>query len=246
MTEPLTCPGCGAVASPDASRCDFCQAALVKIACPSCFGALFEGMRFCPHCGTRAARDAADATPLNCPGCSARMHSVRLGSVTLHECPLCVSCWTSTDTFLQLCTNREERGTIAASIGVQAHAQGKRQFTGVRYVKCPICTKIMNRVNFGRRSGVIVDVCSGHGVWFEHQELRLVLEFIDTGGFERARELDEQQQEEERRATEWKLREVARYRAQASGGQLPLESFLEKPGPNSDSPLAQILAKLLT
>src|SRR5205085_2081247 len=68
----------------------------------------------------------------------------------------------------------------------------------VRYVACPICKKIMNRQNFGRRSGVVIDVCKGHGVWFEHGELRATLAFIDSGGFERARQADEQRQIEER------------------------------------------------
>ena len=34
---------------------------------------------------------------------------------------------------------------------------------------------MMNRQNFGRRSGVIIDVCKGHGVWFEPGELSAVL-----------------------------------------------------------------------
>ena len=53
-----------------------------------------------------------------------------------------------------------------------------------RYVKCPACQKIMNRVNFGRTSGVIVDVCKPHGVWFERDELRRVLAFTANGGLE--------------------------------------------------------------
>jgi hypothetical protein len=49
----------------------------------------------------------------------------------------------------------------------------------------------MNRINFAHTSGVIVDVCTSHGTWFDADELRRVLEFITAGGLEaaRAREL---------------------------------------------------------
>ena len=44
----------------------------------------------------------------------------------------------------------------------------------------------MNRINFARCSGVIVDVCRGHGTWFDASELREIVEFIRGGGLELA------------------------------------------------------------
>jgi hypothetical protein len=46
----------------------------------------------------------------------------------------------------------------------------------------------MNRVNFAHASGVIVDVCTNHGTWFDADELRRVLDFISAGGLESARQ----------------------------------------------------------
>ena len=46
----------------------------------------------------------------------------------------------------------------------------------------------MHRQNFARVSGVIVDTCKGHGVWFNQGELRRVVEFIRAGGMDRARD----------------------------------------------------------
>jgi Zn-finger nucleic acid-binding protein len=40
----------------------------------------------------------------------------------------------------------------------------------------------MSRRNFGERSGVIVDVCATHGVWFDAGELAKVVEFVATKG----------------------------------------------------------------
>jgi Zn-finger nucleic acid-binding protein len=68
---------------------------------------------------------------------------------------------------------------------------------GVTYIRCPVCTGVMNRVNFGARSGVIVDRCKEHGVWLDGGELRHLFEWMKAGG-----KLLDQQRQEERRKTE--------------------------------------------
>jgi Zn-finger nucleic acid-binding protein len=52
----------------------------------------------------------------------------------------------------------------------------------------------MNRMNFGRVSGVIVDVCKPHGTWFDGGELTRVIAFAAGGGLvkTRAREAEDQ------------------------------------------------------
>lgn len=56
----------------------------------------------------------------------------------------------------------------------------------VRYRACPVCTQMMNRKNFGGTSGVVLDVCSVHGSWFDAGELPRVLAFVRRGGLTRA------------------------------------------------------------
>jgi hypothetical protein len=65
----------------------------------------------------------------------------------------------------------------------------------------------MNRVNFANCSQVIVDVCRGHGTWFDKDELRRIVGFIRGGGLEaaRAREMAEL----ERRQREVKAANIA-------------------------------------
>jgi Zn-finger nucleic acid-binding protein len=60
-------------------------------------------------------------------------------------------------------------------------------------VPCPVCDKLMNRVNFAHCSHVVVDVCSQHGTWFDRDELRRIVEFIRAGGLEssRAKQIEE-------------------------------------------------------
>jgi len=40
--------------------------------------------------------------------------------------------------------------------------------------------------NFGETSGVVVDVCSSHGVWFDRGELGTILEYCASGELKKA------------------------------------------------------------
>src|SRR4029077_3449352 len=53
---------------------------------------------------------------------------------------------------------------------------------------CPQCGELMNRYNFGHTSGVIIDKCADHGVWFDRDELCRVVDFIQQGGLELSRQ----------------------------------------------------------
>lgn len=70
--------------------------------------------------------------------------------------------------------------------------------TKISYVKCPDCGELMNRNNFARASGVIVDICKKHGVWFDADELPKIVEFIQKGGMEIARQKEKLEIESER------------------------------------------------
>jgi Zn-finger nucleic acid-binding protein len=52
----------------------------------------------------------------------------------------------------------------------------------VKYVKCPVCQVLMNRVNFGYRSGVVVDQCKAHGIWLDSGEIIHLMEWKKAGG----------------------------------------------------------------
>ena len=48
----------------------------------------------------------------------------------------------------------------------------------IQYRKCPSCDAPMNRSNFGKTSGVIVDSCSRHGIWLDAGEPKLLANFL--------------------------------------------------------------------
>lgn len=69
----------------------------------------------------------------------------------------------------------------------------------IRYVKCPECQRHMNRVNFGKRSGVVVDQCIIHGIWLDNGELTHLLEWKKAGGQLLHQEYTAQQASEKQR-----------------------------------------------
>lgn len=62
----------------------------------------------------------------------------------------------------------------------------------VRYRKCPRCEDVMNRINFGAASGVIIDECPKHGVYLDPDELEAIERFVELGGLELGRRSSEE------------------------------------------------------
>ncbi len=186
MPESLNCPSCGAPCSPDTTRCVYCGSRLATVACTACLGSMFAGAQFCPHCGAKAGAVTVESgAALRCPGCGGDMPSVRVGQTSLHSCTQCGSAWVAPDAFAQLCADREATGALTSIVGASGGAPAPSSpAPRVRYVRCCVCNKTMNRVNFGRTSGIVVDVCKGHGVWFEGDQLRETLAFVARGGLQ--------------------------------------------------------------
>jgi Zn-finger nucleic acid-binding protein len=202
----LTCPQCGAAADSDATSCAFCQARLATVACSKCFGLVFIGSKHCGHCGAEMKEpDAVAATPHRCPrGCGA-LREIRLGTVDLEECETCVGMWVRQHVFQRIYAE-EEHGAVVLGPELSQHRVRADATETVRYVPCPECGKLMNRVNFAKRSGVILDSCAQHGTWFDADELRRVVEFIRHGGLDQQRAHERMYLAEERRLLETKQR----------------------------------------
>ena len=186
----LTCPKCGAPVSQGATRCDHCGAQLASIACPSCFGMVFQGSEFCPHCGGKLEKpESVDEPGVRlCPRCRSPLVGKVVGTSKLEECGACNGVWTDVETLSAISANSLK---LADSHPITEPGTKPAQFMPenetIRYLPCPVCNKLMNRVNFGTISGVIVDVCKGHGTWFDPGELEHIVEFIRTGGIDEAR-----------------------------------------------------------
>ena len=159
---------------------------------------MFDGANFCPSCGAERARTADPAAAaVICPGCNDRMALLRIGTTELFECAACDGLWVDAATFERLCTNADDQAAVLHKFSTP----GIEKAAPVRYRKCARCAQLMNRVNFGRLSGVIVDACRGHGTYLDAGELHRIVAFIQSGGLDRARaEQIEELKERERRA----------------------------------------------
>jgi Zn-finger nucleic acid-binding protein len=125
------------------------------------------------------------------------MKTVTVGSSTFRECPHCAGLWLDPETLRRICIEQEKQ---VAVLGVSPLAgEAPNHSIPIRYIPCPVCQKLMNRVNFAHASNVIVDVCKLHGTWFDKDELRRTIEFIRAGGLEKARARQLAKIEEERR-----------------------------------------------
>ena len=196
--EALNCPNCGAGVESDRSQCQFCKTRLKTVACPKCFGLMFEGNRFCASCGAIAAPvevSLKDETA-DCPRCASSLEKLQIGETNLLGCGKCDGLWIATTTFEDICSDAEKRSAVLGFF--DKREKRPQTFTKVNYVPCPECGQLMHRNNFARASGVIVDICKQHGVWFDADELPAIVEFIQKGGMELARQRQKNEIEQER------------------------------------------------
>ena len=172
------------------------------MACPSCFGLMFVGSKFCEHCGAVAAPIdiSLDDEAGDCPRCRKRLAELKIGETKMQGCESCDGLWLDVATFENICADREKQSAV---LGFLDNRTARSQMmTKVNYVPCPDCGNLMNRNNFARASGVIVDMCKPHGVWCDADELPKIVQFIQKGGMEIARQREKNEIENERRRLE--------------------------------------------
>jgi Zn-finger nucleic acid-binding protein len=222
--EALNCPNCGAGVSSDKIECLFCRSRLKTMACPSCLGLMFVGSKHCSHCGIKVVQTnvVSEEKLGDCPRCKIKLKILQVGETSLCECEKCGGLWVDVETFEEVCANHEKQAQVLNSIEQNpAH----RNLAKIQYVPCPDCKNLMNRNNFANSSGVIVDICKLHGVWFDAEELPKIIEFIRKGGLDRQRQKEKLQIEEQRKILieqQSKLaRENARFNQNETGWDSP-------------------------
>lgn len=141
----------------------------------------------------------AEPAAAKCPRCGEPLHAVDVGSTPLLECPRCAGIWADNASLEAICADRDEQARVLGAAQMPPVSLTGTVEKNIRYVPCPVCRKLMNRVNFARCSQVVVDVCKSHGTWFDRDELRRIVEFIRAGGLQVAREKEVRALEERRR-----------------------------------------------
>lgn len=189
--------------------------------CTNCSAPLPDGSIRCDYCGSRNDIDLKGVhyyttheteSERNCPRCSIRLKTIDLklnGTFLIERCDECLGLFfdpNELETLLEATVtnvftiDRSRLDSINSSRSVNY---------SVSYIKCPVCGSIMNRVNFGTKSGVIVDRCKVHGVWLDGGELRHLCEWMKAGGKLLQQERQEQQRQIEERGREQEKRRLA-------------------------------------
>ena len=172
--------------------------------CTNCSAPLPPNSLVCEYCGSRNDIDLrginyfttnwTESTRI-CPRCAVGLKTIDLkinGRFLIERCEQCFGLFFDPgelEALLEaMVTNVFEvnRGELDA-----VNATMRNSDYGITYIKCPVCAKLMNRVNFGARSGVVVDRCRDHGVWLDGGELRHLFEWMKAGG----KLLDQQQRD---------------------------------------------------
>jgi Zn-finger nucleic acid-binding protein len=161
--------------------------------CPSCTAPLPAGRALCSYCGTTTDVDFggkfAPATqpperPRRCCGCGRQMDSLNIGTPEapffIERCPACMGLFFDPGELDALV--EREAPPIHSIDHLALTRLSELNGEPVRYRRCPICDKTMNRINYGKSSGVVADHCRNHGVYLDAGELRRIVAWVRAGG----------------------------------------------------------------
>lgn len=160
--------------------------------CSSCGGRLEGPMTVCNFCGVCPDIDLRqihfiDLGPvpgMQCPGCRMPLDRLQISTgppVEIERCAGCHGIFFNPGE-LELLLNDQSHPVVwldpeaMAGVVEQFHTPAE-----VVYRRCPVCSEFMNRVNFGGRSGVIIDRCRD-GVWLDGGEFQQLARWWRTGG----------------------------------------------------------------
>ena len=163
--------------------------------CSSCSAPLAPNTIVCEYCGTKNDTDLAGVHTYTtqepesgriCPRCKTPMKTIDLklqGKFYIERCDTCMGLFFDPGE-LEVLLKASVKNVFHINRAKLDNINNTMARSGkpVRYIKCPVCGKIMNRINFGARSGVIVDRCTEHGVWLDGGELRHLFEWMKAGG----------------------------------------------------------------
>lgn len=183
--------------------------------CLSCTAPLPANTSRCSYCGTRNDMDfsvinryavSRAISPRYCPDCEIPLQSIFLDIGDKFAIERCDSCYGlffdpgEVQAFLEASVSPVFEINYKQIVNLsKERGSGERS---VRYIKCPECSKMMNRVSFGYRSGVVVDQCKAHGIWLDNSELVQLMEWKLSGGqmLEEQRERARREEQENARA----------------------------------------------
>jgi Zn-finger nucleic acid-binding protein len=107
---------------------------------------------------------------LNCPVCNYPLIILELNQIEIDYCTSCHGIWLDEGELELLLQDSDAKKKFLDSFDVDKSSNEKS-------VKCPVCSKKMDKVLCGDQVKVTLDKCSRqHGLWFNEGELLAVVE----------------------------------------------------------------------
>ncbi len=179
------CPACGGLVREASHVCGYCQTPIATIRCGLCFTMNVPEAHHCMSCGAELGlqpEPAELAVGSKCPRCvQQELDAFSNGDGVIFDCGHCGGQFVSAEV-LHAMVHRHESANIDVPHRFRA---GNPIHDPVKYIHCPFCSDLMLRRNFGKVSGIVVDVCAKHGTWFDVGELARILAFVSDGGMQR-------------------------------------------------------------
>lgn len=221
--------------------------------CSNCKAPLPPGSQVCDYCGNRTDIDLQGIhhytthdldSPRICPRCDIKLKTIDLklnGRFLIERCETCYGLFFDPGE-LEALLEATVKNTFEIDRTRLNAISNDRQPNPhpISYIKCPVCAQLMHRVNFGVKSGVVVDRCKAHGAWLDGGELRQLFEWMKLGGHL----LEQQRKEEQRKEAEKREQEE---REKRKGWAEEPSAFDRYSGPlrQSDPDLFDIIFKAI-
>ncbi len=163
--------------------------------CRNCGAALPPDSLICAYCNSRQDVDLTGIhrhtvevpeSDRMCPRCQIVMPTINIkqdGKFLIERCNSCMGLFFDPGELEALLEEDVQHVYQVDHLRLnEIHKAKRSEDYPVAYIKCPVCGGLMNRMNFGSRSGVIVDRCKNHGIWLDGGELRQIMEWVKAGG----------------------------------------------------------------
>lgn len=163
--------------------------------CKHCGAPLLANTNKCKYCGTRNDVDLHAKFPYlteqaisnrTCPQCAIPLQTIRSTQDEKLYIERCESCYGLFFDRGELEYALQQSVSHVYEINLEhidnINKDRYRKPADFTYRKCPECSVLMNRVNFGQRSAVVVDQCLIHGIWLDNGELTHLMEWKKAGG----------------------------------------------------------------
>jgi Zn-finger nucleic acid-binding protein len=107
---------------------------------------------------------------MQCPKCKRSMIVLEVQEIEIDHCLECGGVWLDGGELELLLEGAEERDALLSSMAIDTATSEKK-------IKCPLCSKKMDKVLCGTGTKVLIDRCSANdGIWFDKGELNEIME----------------------------------------------------------------------